>query len=653
MCGITGVYSYGWTQDVHEELIRRMRDRMVHRGPDDAGTWVSADGRIGLGHRRLSIVDLSRAGRQPMANEDGRVRIVFNGEIYNHTELRSDLEARGHVYRSRTDTETLVHLYEEYGFGMLERLRGMFAFAIWDARREQLFLARDRIGIKPLYYHHHAGRLIFGSEIKALLEHDALSADVDLDAVYHYLTYYTAPAPTTLFEGIRKLPAGHAMVVDRTGGNRSWRWWDPASIPAPPAEETGSVAAAAGKVRSLLEDSVQERLMADVPYGVMLSGGLDSSAIAALVQQGHSGPVRTFSVGYRNAPAHDETRHARYMADHLGTDHHEILIDQDDLVSYLPELVYAQDEPLADWVCVPLYYVSKLVRDSGTIVSLVGEGSDEQFAGYDHYRRYVRLAHGPWRWYNHVPTSLRRGVHRVLDPVLRLMSVPREVRELVRRAGAGEPLFLSGAVAAWETDKRDLISRHMAEGGWRHLSSVPVASGAARALAEHRPASQFLDALIYQEFQLRLPELLLMRVDKITMSTSIEARVPFLDHRLVEFSSWIPGDMKIRDGRTKHVLKESVKDLLPDHVIDRRKQGFSAPVKEWFRGELAGWARRSILDSSLRDRDLFDYSVLSRMIEEHRSGRRNYDTLLWSLVNLSQWYDHWIAREPERAMAAR
>lgn len=651
MCGICGVFSYGWSGDDPSGTIVRMRDAMEHRGPDDAGVHVMADGRVALGHRRLSIVDLSDAGRQPMSNEDGTVWIVFNGEIYNHQELRRDLEARGHVYRSRTDTETLVHLYEEYGPDMLRRLRGMFAFAVWDQRRGSFFLARDRVGIKPLYYTFADGRLIFGSEIKAILQHPAIERDVDPIALYHYLSYYTAPAPDTLFQGIRKLPAGHSMLVDGDGNASVERWWDLADAPRPDGAEL-TLDAAPGRVRQLLLDAVEERLMADVPYGVMLSGGLDSTAIAALVKESHTGSVGTFSVGYRDAAEHDESGAARRAADWLGTDHHEVLIEEADLVDYVPHLIHAQDEPLADWVCIPLHYVSKLVRDSGTVVALVGEGSDEQFVGYPHYLRYASLDRTAWNWYGRLPASVRRLAHRAADPVLRRARAPREVRELVRRAAAGEGLFVSGAVAAWESDKHDMMSARMRAGAWGGLSSTPITTAAMQHFGARRPASAFMDRLIYQEFQLRLPELLLMRVDKVSMASSIEARVPFLDHRLVEYTSWLPPEVRLAGGGTKPVLKQALRGLIPDWVIDRPKQGFSAPVKEWFRGPLAGYARRSIMDSSLRDRGYFDYARIDGMLEAHRSGRKNYDTLLWSVVNLSHWHDQWIAGVSEPALVA-
>jgi asparagine synthase (glutamine-hydrolysing) len=648
MCGICGVVAYGWRAGEDPGVLLRMRNAMTHRGPDDAGEYLSPDRRVALAHRRLSIVDLSAAGRQPMCNEDGTVWIVFNGEIYNHLELRRELEARGHRYISATDTETLLHLYEEEGEAMLDRLRGMFAFAIWDERKQRLFAARDRIGIKPFYYTQVDGRFLFASEIKALAEHPAVELDVDDEALYHYLTFMTTPAPATLFRGIRKLPAGHRLVLDADGTVTIDRWWDAAWAPAPAPEHVRSPAACAAHIRELLQEAVRERLMADVPFGVLLSGGVDSTALTGLTRQLHSGPLRTFSVGFTDAPELNELDHARIAARHFDTEHHEVVVNPADVLRYIPSLIHAQDEPLADWVCVPLHYVCKLVRDSGTIVGLVGEGSDEQFAGYGHYHRYMRLDRGAWSAYNRLPRSFRAGLHRMLDAPLRSSGAPREIRELFRRAAASEPLFLSGAVAAWETDKRDMAANRNG-GAWSGLSSVPVAAAAAERFRSARPGAGFVETMIYQELQLRLPELLLMRVDKIGMANSIEPRVPFLDHRMVEFTSHIPTAWNTGGGRTKDLLKRAVAGLVPDELVNRPKQGFSLPVKQWLRGPLEGFARQSILGSRLRERGYFDYGVIEGIIDAHVAGRCNSDTLIWSLINLSQWYDRWIARAPVHA----
>jgi asparagine synthase (glutamine-hydrolysing) len=652
MCGICGVVAYGWRGGEDPGVLLRMRNAMTHRGPDDAGEYLSPDRRVALGHRRLSIVDLSAAGRQPMCNEDGTVWIVFNGEIYNHLELRRSLEALGHRYTSATDTETLLHLYEEEGEAMLDRLRGMFAFAIWDERKQRLFAARDRIGIKPFYYTQVDGRFLFASEIKALAEHPAVELDVDDEALYHYLTFMTTPAPATLFRGIRKLPAGHRLVLDADGALTVDSWWDVAWAPAPAAEHVRTPDACAAHLRELLQESVRERLMADVPFGVLLSGGVDSAALTGLTRRLHSGPLRTFSMGFDDAPDLNELEHARFAAAHYETDHHEVIVRPADVLQYIPALVHAQDEPLADWTCVPLHYVCKLLRESGTIVGLTGEGSDEQFAGYRHYHRYVSLNQGVWRTYNRLPQWIRSSLYHALSAPLRRYGAPREVRELFRRAAAGEPLFVSGAVAAWEVDKLELTSR--ATGGvWEGRSSIPVTAAAADRLRLHRPAAGFLETLIYQEFQLRLPELLLMRVDKIGMANSIEPRVPFLDHRLVEFSAHIPAAWIIGSGRTKDLLKCAVADFVPERILNRPKQGFSLPMKQWLRGPLEQFARRSILDSALRERGYFDYDTVAGIIQAHVRGQRNSDTLIWSLINVSHWYDRWIAgRTGEAEVAA-
>jgi asparagine synthase (glutamine-hydrolysing) len=651
MCGMCGVVVYGWREGQDPAAVLRMRDAMVHRGPDDAGEYMSPDRRVAFGHRRLSIVDLSAAGRQPMCNEDGTVWIVFNGEIYNHLELRKELEGRGHRYRSGTDTETLLHLYEEEGERMLNSLRGMFAFAIWDERRRSLFAARDRIGIKPLYYTQVDGRFMFASEIKALAEHPSVVLDVDDTALYHYLSFMTTPAPTTLFRGICKLPPGHYLTLTEDGTCTVERWWDLAWAMPPGSEHLKSPDACADRIRELLKESVRERLMADVPFGVLLSGGVDSTALVALTRELHSGPLRTFSVGFSDAPALNELEHARVAARHFGTEHHEIVVDPAAVLRYIPALIDAQDEPLADWVCVPLHYVCKLVRDSGTIVGLVGEGSDEQFFGYSHYHRYARLHRGVWAAYCKMPRAVRSTLHHLLDAPLRNAGLPREIRELFRRAAADEPLFLSGAVAAWETDKRDFAAK-LQPPSWAGLSSTPVATIAAERFRQHRPQAGFVETMIYQELQLRLPELLLMRVDKIGMANSIEPRVPFLDHRLVEFTSYIPAAWNTGGGRTKDLLKRAVTDLVPEYVITRHKQGFSLPVKKWLRGPLAEFARRSILDSAIRERGYFDYDAIENIINAHVQGRQNSDTLIWSLINVSQWYDRWIAkRSLETGMA--
>ena len=389
MCGICGIFEFGRaTGGVTWDVVSAMRDTMVHRGPDDAGTWISSDRRVGLGHRRLSIVDLSAAGHNPMTNETRDVWITFNGEIYNHERLRPRLVERGHVYHSRTDTETLVHLYEEEGDDLVHRLEGMFAFAIWDESRRRLLLARDRLGVKPLYYTVADGRLLFASEIKALLEHPDVPRDVDEESLYHYLTFLTTPAPKTLFRGISKLPPGHLLTCDERGRVEVRRYWD--AIVEPPAEPLSEEETIA-RVRELLSEAIEKRMMSDVPFGVFLSGGVDSSANVALMSRLTNMPVRTFTVGFEGAPQYNELDHARRVAKQFGADYHEVIINHEDAISFLPDMIFHQDEPIADPVCVSLYYVSKLARETGTIVVQAGEGSDEIFSGYTTYAAYLKM----------------------------------------------------------------------------------------------------------------------------------------------------------------------------------------------------------------------------------------------------------------------
>ncbi|HXG64695.1 MAG TPA: asparagine synthase (glutamine-hydrolyzing) [Blastocatellia bacterium] len=657
MCGICGIYEYGVSEPgVTPALVAAMRDTMAHRGPDDAGVYLSADRRIGLGHRRLSIVDLSPAGHNPMPNEDESVWITFNGEIYNHQKLRGPLIERGHIYRSRTDTETIIHLYEERGLDFVRELEGDFAIALWDERKRRLALARDPLGVKPLYYTVANGRFIFASEIKAILAHPAVSRDIDEQALYHYLTFLTTPAPQTLFAGIQKLPAGCMLTCDAQGDIKVTRYWD-AIVPRgerqnghrPDEEEL------AQEVLRLLTESIEKRMMSDVPFGVFLSGGVDSSANVALMARLMSQPVRTFTVGFHDHPAYNEIEEARAVAREFATDHHEVIIGRQDLIDFLPRLVFHQDEPIADPVCVPLYYVAKLARDSGTTVIQVGEGSDEIFCGYLNYAQYLDLHDYAWRYLAALPAPLRRALAGTGQAIFSATSQwlrpgwRKVVPDLMRRLAAGEELFLSGAVVFAETHKQQLFTRAARErllarynGDPDELSSNAVVRADLERLLAARPDADQLERMIYQELKLRLSELLLMRVDKLTMATSIEARVPFLDHKLVEFAMALPQGMKYRDGQTKRILKKALKGVIPDRVLNRKKQGFGTPIGEWMLEGMADFVEDRLMNSPLRRREFFDYGYIKRLLTEHRAGQVDYSFFLWSLLNLSLWYEQWI-----------
>ena len=640
MCGICGVWEYGANEgSIDTSLIARMRDEMTHRGPDDSGELLFDDNRGGFGFRRLSIIDLSPAGHQPMHGCDERTWLVFNGEIYNHAELRKGLEARGHKYASRTDSETILHLYEERGLDFIHDIEGDYAIALWDAAKQQLVLVRDRIGVKPLYFYHRKGRFIFASEIKSILQHPAVTADIDEQSLYHYLTFLTTPAPTTLFRDIEKLPAGHVLTLKRDGTLNVQQYWD-ALPPAEPIVRDESEHCA--EILRLLRDSIRKRMMSDVPFGVFLSGGVDSSANVALMSELMSRPVETFTVGFSDAEYLNELQSARRIAKQFGTNHHEVIISEKEMQDFLPRLVFHQDEPIADPVCVPLYYVSQLARDSGTIVVQVGEGSDEIFSGYDNYVRHLRIYESFWRHAEALPRSLRRALSSLSRPALEATGRKRAAIELIRRLGADEPLFWGGAVVYDETFKPRVLSQSL-RGRMNAISSLSVVEPYLKRIEQERPQSDFLARMTYLELKLRLPELLLMRVDKITMATSVEARVPFLDHHLVEYALGLPRSLKVEGTTGKHILKRALEKILPHDLLYEPKRGFGAPVREWFRSHaLNRLFDEHLLNSTMRKRDLLDYRFVSLMLEEHRSRKRDWGFHLWALLNLSLWYERWI-----------
>lgn len=641
MCGICGIFNNTGTHlEVSEDIIIRMRDTMIHRGPDDAGLYITPDKRLGFGFRRLSIIDLSVSGHQPMSNEDGTVWIVFNGEIYNHAKLRPELEAKGHRYRSHSDTETIIHLYEEKGIDCLNDLEGMFAFAIWDSRKNRLFMARDRLGKKPFYYTTINGAFVFGSEIKAILEYPGIKRDIDPAAMYHYLTFFVTPSPSTLFKDINKLPPGYFMLCDGEGRITQKRYWD-AIVPETTEEQPEQYYI--DGIRELLTDSVKKRMMSDVPFGVFLSGGIDSSTNVALMSGLMDRPVETFSVGFKDQPAFDEFQYARQVANQFKTNHHEIIIDQKDLMDYVPKLVVDQDEPIADWVCIPLYFVSKLARDNGVIVIQIGEGSDEIFFGYEGYMVVKNLYEKYWKKYMFVPTPFRKLANGFMSafpntPLLR----SEAIREIIRRAATDKELFWGGAIAFTETQKKPLMNKAT---DWSGCYSGEIVKNIMAEIDSRKPKADFMERMIYLELKHRLPELLLMRVDKMTMSTSVEGRAPYLDHKLVEFALNIPSSLKVKNGQTKYILKKAVEGIIPDNIIYRKKQGFGAPVREWFGGELGQYISDGILKSKLRERNFFDYDYLARLLAKQRQTDIGYAAPLWILFNLHKWYDYWIMRE--------
>ena len=630
MCGIAGVFSYAAPADVDIRVLNAMRDTMAHRGPDGAGTFISPDGRLGLAHRRLAILDVSASGAQPMATPDGRYTTVFNGEIYNFRELRAELEADGVSFRSLTDTEVILALYAREGAAMLRRFRGMFALAIWDALERRLWLARDRVGVKPLYYATHQGRFVFASEIKAILELPGFPRQVDKTSLYHYLSFLTAPAPRTLFDGVFKLEPGHTLTVEPDGTIRKTRYWDAfdgvGRESGPDLEE---------QILEKLRESIRYRMVSDVPFGVFLSGGIDSSANVALMAELMDEPVQTFSIGFEGQEAYNEFQYARLVADKFGANHHEVRIGMDDLLGFLPDLIQFQDEPIADPVCVPVYFVAKLAKAHGVTVCQVGEGADELFCGYPYWGAVLKAE----RWSNAV-SSVPPFVRALAPAALRLLGYgDTRQYEIARRGAAGEGLFWGGAEAFSEAQKRRMLTPDLLR-ELGPISSYEVVRQYREQFEARSPApGDRLSWMTYLDLQLRLPELLLMRVDKMTMGASVEARVPFLDHELIRLVLGISQSRKIPGGRLKHLLKEAVGGILPDEIIDRPKQGFRVPVDEWL-VEGIGPTADEVLNDFTREHPYL------RADYRQRFGRPLDGAKTWYLLNLALWHRRWIEQRP-------
>ena len=619
---------------------------MEHRGPDGAGNWISPDRHMGLGHRRLSIIDLSECAAQPMCNEDGSLWVVFNGEIYNHADIRTELEQLGgHAWRTdHSDTEVILHAFEEWGIDSIHRFRGMFAIGLWDTKKRELWLIRDRIGIKPLYYSVHHGRVTFASEIKALLQDPDQERSVDEESLYHYLSFLTTPAPKTLFSGISKVPGGSWLRISDTGEIREHRYWDVWDHTKPlvgVSEEEISE-----RLLSELRTAVRLRKISDVPVGVFLSGGIDSSTNTALFSEGEGGPVKTFAIGYEGEyeSYQNELHYARKMAEVAGAEYHERLLTQKDLLDFLPHMVHLQDEPIADPVCVPIYYVSKLARDNGVIVCQVGEGSDELFWGYPGWKirlRLQQLDNLP------VPRALKQaGLYG-----LRLLGKDRSwPYEWLRRGVVEQPVFWGGAEVFTETQKRRLISRNL-QSRLGNLTSWNALQPIRERFEDKAWEKSDLHWMSYLDLNLRLPELLLMRVDKMSMGVSLEGRVPFLDHKFVELALSVPTSMKTKHGTLKYILKKSVRGIIPDELIDRKKQGFGVPIYEWSFQELGSYARTKLKEFS-HHADLLDTAALQRLLSpEHASGESSSQA--WCLLNFVIWWEQYIVGNGSLATGVR
>jgi asparagine synthase (glutamine-hydrolysing) len=636
MCGIAGIVAVDGLDEHAESRALRMRDVITHRGPDEAG--LHCDGYAALAHRRLSIVDLS-SGQQPLSNEDGSIWVVFNGEIYNHAAARKELEALGHTYRTESDTETIVHAYEQWGEDCVHRFRGMFAFAIWDAPKRRLLLVRDRLGIKPLYWTRTPGALLFGSEIKAILASGLIEPQANQAVLPEVLSTRYTSGEDTMFRGIHKLLPGHLLVFE-DGRITKRQYWD---VPSRDAQGTAGSAqpSALGPVerfRALLEESVKLRLMADVPLGMFLSGGIDSSAIAALMARMIDRPLQTFSVAFKDR-AFNELGYAREVAQAIGAVSHEVVIDDRDFFGALPRLVWHEDEPLAHPSSVPLYFVSELARQHVTVV-LTGEGSDELLAGYG---KYPRVA---WNWragtvYERMmPGALRSSIARGVLPMLPAKLARYARRSFLAMDRTPESMFFDNFASIRLADQQRLLAPG--------LRGAATSDGAYGSSLEYfnapKGASTLLDRLLYADIKTYLVELL-MKQDQMSMAASIESRVPFLDHKLVEYAATLPDEWKLNGWTTKRILRESMKGLLPDSILNRPKMGFPVPFANWTRGGWNGVARDVLLDRRSRERGIIDAVAVDRLLSDHAEGRTEGGDRIWSLLNLELWHRTFIDQE--------
>jgi asparagine synthase (glutamine-hydrolysing) len=624
MCGIAGFVESSTTTapfgaDAGRALVHRMCDVIRHRGPDDEGVWV--DEGVALGMRRLSIIDLS-TGHQPIHNEDRSVWIVFNGEIYNFRELRRELETAGHRFYTSTDTEVIVHAYEQWGKDAIARLRGMFGLAIWNTRTRELLVARDRIGIKPLHYATVNGRLYFGSELKSLLQAPDLPRDLDPDALDHYLSFLYTPRDGSIFKSVRKLPPGH-LLTWQNGRIAIEQYWEM------PADETftGSEADAVSQLRAVLTDAVRSHLVSDVPLGAFLSGGIDSSLVVGLMSEVSGARVKTFSIGF-DEPEFDELEPARKVAQHFGTDHHEFVVKPDG-VSILDRLVSHFDEPFADSSAIPTWYVSEMARRHVTVV-LSGDGGDELFGGYDRYVPHPRVV----AFDRYSPRALRR----VAEIAAARLPHGARGKNFLRHVGRDDQGRYLDAIRFFGTDEKPaLLTADLR----RAIQGPDPETRLARHFERfaHLPwPSQMMrfDAETY------LPEDVLTKVDRMSMAHSIESRVPLLDNEVIAFASALPASLKIKDGRRKHVLKEVAAALLPAEILNRRKQGFGVPLGTWFRGNLRELFADTLLSPASLQRGYFQPAFVRQIVDEHVTGKRDHTLRLWQLVVFEKWHEQYV-----------
>jgi len=631
MCGICGIVHFDPQKPASRDLLAAMNRRILHRGPDDEGLYL--DRNVGLGVRRLSIIDC-KAGHQPMANEEGSVWLAYNGEIYNHEDLRKDLVGRGHLFRTRSDTETIIHLYEEQGREWVRALRGMFAFALWDARTRRLFAARDRFGIKPFYYFQDRNQFLFGSEIKALLACPEIRACLNENSLPEHLAYGYLSGPETLFEGIRKLPPGHTLELEENGELNIRPYWE---LQVKGEHDTRPRGYYVDTYRAMLEEAVASHLMSDVSLGMYLSGGLDSSVIAALMTRICRQPIRTFSVGYAE-PESSELSHAKTVARHLQSQHHEVMLSEEDFFRALPQAIWYEDEPMAWPSNVALCVLAKHAKEHATVV-LTGEGSDETLAGYTRYPFTLWNASID-RWYRSViPSSMRRTIRNLIESSRSNTAAGRAIRHAFpgRDGDAWEAFYFDNFYSAFSVEQQNgLLSLRLRDkSGAAHCATMDVWAASSGGL---------LQRMLLTDVRTYLVEML-MRQDKMSMAASVESRVPFLDHPLAEFAVNIPPALSTRGLAGKQILKEIARDVLPKSIVHRRKSGFPTPWAVWLQGERLDQIQNMVLHPRSLRRDLFEADAVKHIFADHRSGRRNHADRIWRLLNLELWHRVFIDGE--------
>lgn len=637
MCGINGIaFSSRSNKRINPQLLAAMRDVISHRGPDDAGLFV--DKNVGLGHRRLSIVDVAH-GHQPMFNRDESCVIIYNGEVYNHADYRAELEAEGYKFETHCDTETILHLYEEHGERCVEKLRGMFAFAVWDKRKKELFIARDRLGVKPLYYVHDAeGNLFFASEIKAILEAKAVTPELNYAALTDYLANHATSGEETLFTDIKRLPAGHTLTW-MDGAIRIEKFWDLQFEPKLNGYRRTDKDWVA-EWFELFQKAVELRLMADVPLGMFLSGGIDSSAIAAVMSKMVAEPIKTFSVAFAEREA-NELEFARLVSAAYKTEHHEIIVSPAEFFEALPKLIWHEDEPLAHPSSVALNFVSRLASHHVKVV-LTGEGSDESLAGYGRYAKtLLNLKYG--ETYHKIAPKFAREF--VADRIENL-SLDSKVRHKLRKSFFSiEPNIENIYFDNFAVFPRQMQSEMFSDETKARIGSRVNPYREMQRFFDSAETKSLLDRMLYADTKTYLHELL-MKQDQMSMAASIESRVPFLDHKLMEFSAQMPDNLKLRGKTTKFVLREAMKEILPEEILTRKKMGFPVPIGKWFRNEYKHLIDEFVLSERALARGIFKADFIRNLVERHRQGE-NHDERLWALLNFEMWQRQFLENEKQ------